>query len=134
MTYPDIPLFANPCSDCMPGPAERALAKHRSDVQNVLITLFEKPIPEADVVSREVVTRVLGKTVDWNKPVIDVANQPPSQGLGQAWSASHCVGDQGEEKFACALGPRPHHRRWTGMPAGFPRYVHQNAMIFFHIL
>ena len=60
----------------MPGPAERALAKHRYDVRDVLITLFEKPIPEADVVSREVVARVLGKTVDWTKPVLDVATNP----------------------------------------------------------
>ncbi len=60
----------------MPGPAERALARHRSDVRDVLIALFEKPIPEADVVSREVVTHVLGKTVHWTKAVIDVATNP----------------------------------------------------------
>ena len=72
----NLAIKFSPCSDCMPGPAERALAKHRYDVRDVLITLFEKPIPEADVVSREVVTRVLGKTVDWTKPVLDVATNP----------------------------------------------------------
>ena len=65
----------------MSGPAERALAKHRSSVRDVLITLFEKPIPEADVVSREVVTGVLGKTVDWTKSVLDVATNPHLKGL-----------------------------------------------------
>jgi hypothetical protein len=60
----------------MPGPVERALAKHRNYVRDVLITLFEKSIPEADVVSREVVTRVLGKTVDWTKAVTDIATNP----------------------------------------------------------
>jgi hypothetical protein len=55
----------------MPGPAELALAKHRYDMRDVLITLFEKPIPESDVVSREVVTRV-----DWTKSVINIASIP----------------------------------------------------------
>ena len=60
----------------MPLSAERAMAKHRSDVWDVLITLFENPIPEADSVSREIVTRVLGKPVDWSKPAIDFATNP----------------------------------------------------------
>ncbi len=50
-----------------------------TDWQDVLITLrlFEKPIPESDVLSgREVLARVSGKTVDWTKPVLYVATNP----------------------------------------------------------
>ncbi len=38
-------LFVIPCSDCMPIPAERALARHRAHVWDVLVEMFEKPIP-----------------------------------------------------------------------------------------
>jgi hypothetical protein len=78
-----ISLCMNPCSDCMPGPAERAFARHRADVLAVLIDPFEKPIPESEVVSREVLTRVLGKSVDWSKPIIDVASNPHLEALAR---------------------------------------------------
>jgi hypothetical protein len=60
----------------MPNFAERALAKHREKVQDIL---FEKPIPESDSVSREITSRVLGMSVDFSKPILDVASNPISQ-------------------------------------------------------
>ena len=44
----------------MPGPAERALARHRADLLEVLIEMFELPIPKSDLMGRKVVTRILG--------------------------------------------------------------------------
>jgi hypothetical protein len=66
----------------MPGPAERALRQHRTDIQAALIALFESPVPESDRVGREVLTRVLGsKTIDFNTPIIDIAANPHLSGL-----------------------------------------------------
>jgi hypothetical protein len=46
-------------------PADRSLAKHRASVRDVLIDLFEMPIPETAPVNREIVSRILGKPADW---------------------------------------------------------------------
>ena len=60
----------------MPNFAERALAKHREKVRDVLVDMFEKPIPESESVSREISSRVLGMSVDFSKPILDVASNP----------------------------------------------------------
>ena len=44
----------------MPCPTEWALGKHRLDLQEVLIVMFKKPVPDTDNVSREVLTLILG--------------------------------------------------------------------------
>ena len=68
----------------MPGPAERALGKHRLDLREVLIAMFEKPVPETDTVSREVLTRILGtKQIDWT-PILDIAVNPHLSALARA--------------------------------------------------
>ena len=63
----------------MERPADRALAKHRAAVRDVLIDLFEMPIPETSPVNREIVSRILGKSVDWSTPVIHIASNPHSK-------------------------------------------------------
>ena len=69
----------------MPGPAERALGKHRLDLREVLIAMFEKPVPETDTVSREVLTRILGtKQIDWTQPILDIAANPQLSALARA--------------------------------------------------
>ncbi len=54
-------------ADYTPTFAERALAKHREKVRDVLVDMFEKPIPESEGVSREIASRVLGMSVDFSK-------------------------------------------------------------------
>ena len=69
----------------MPGPAERALGKHRLDLQEVLIVMFKKPVPDTDNVSREVLTRILGtKQIDWTQPILDIAANPHLSALARA--------------------------------------------------
>ncbi len=42
-------------------------------MQSTLIALFETPVPETDLVGREVLTRVLAvKPSDFERPLIDV--------------------------------------------------------------
>ena len=65
----------------MERPADRALANHRAAVRDVLIDLFEMPIPETSPVNREIVSRILGKSVDWSTPVIHIASNPHLQAL-----------------------------------------------------
>ena len=72
--YADILLSVHPCSDYLQGPAERAMARHRADVLEVLIDLFERPIPDSDIVGREIMTHVMGQPMDWSKPIIDIAS------------------------------------------------------------
>ncbi len=43
-------------------------------MRDVLIDLFEMPIPETAPVNREIVSRILGKSVDWSTPVIHIAS------------------------------------------------------------
>ena len=58
----------------MPCFAEKALGKHRSDIRDVLIQMFERPVPESDTVSREVLSRVLGRgDLDWAKPLLEIS-------------------------------------------------------------
>jgi hypothetical protein len=59
------------------------LAKHRVSVQDVLIDLFKTPIPESAPVNREIVSRILGKSVDWSPPVIHIASNPHLQALAR---------------------------------------------------
>ncbi len=81
-------------ADCVPTFAERALAKPREKVLDVLVDLFEKPITESEAVSREIASRVLGMSVDFSKPILDIATNPHAR----SWSASTRVGEQGEEE------------------------------------
>ena len=50
-------------------------------MRDVLIDLFEMPIPETAPVNREIVSRILGKSVDWSTPVIHIASNPHLQAL-----------------------------------------------------
>jgi hypothetical protein len=70
------------CSNCAPSSAERAMRNHRIDMRNTLISLFETPVPETDLVGREVLTRVLAvKPSDFEKPLIDIATNVHLQAL-----------------------------------------------------
>ena len=51
----------------------RAINAHRRDIRNVLITLFEVPVPKTDHVSRTVLGRILcNPAEDYNDPLLDV--------------------------------------------------------------
>ena len=51
-------------------------------MRNTLIALFEIPVPETDLVGREVLTRVLGvKPSDFERPLIDIAVNVHLSGL-----------------------------------------------------
>ena len=51
-------------------------------MRNTLISLFETPVPETDLVCREVLTRVLAvKPSDFEKQLIDIATNVHLQGL-----------------------------------------------------
>ena len=52
-------------------------------MREVLIDLFEIPIPETAPVNREIVSRILGKSVDWSTPVIHIASNPHLQALAR---------------------------------------------------
>ena len=67
----------------MPAHAERALTRHRTDLRNVLITLFESPVPDTHTVAKEVLTCVLGQPMDWSKKIIDVATNPHLSALAR---------------------------------------------------
>ena len=70
------------CSNCAPSTTERAMRNHRIDMRNTLISLFETPVPETDLVGREVLTRVLTvKPSDFEKLLIDIATNVHLQGL-----------------------------------------------------
>ena len=74
-----------PCSDCMPVCAEKALGKHRILIRNALIQMFERPLPASESVSREVLSKILGrKDIDWSKPVLEVESNVHLSALGRA--------------------------------------------------
>ena len=50
------------------------MARHRADVRDVLIDLFERPIPESDL-GREIMTRVMGRPVDFREAIIHTSRQ-----------------------------------------------------------
>ena len=53
-------------------------------MRNTLISLFEIPVPETDLVGREVLTRVLGvKPSDFERPLIDIAANVHLSGLSR---------------------------------------------------
>ena len=73
-TYAYIRFFVIRCSDCMPCFADKAVGKHRADIRDVLIQMFERPVPESDTVSRVVLSRVLGRDdLIWANPLLDVS-------------------------------------------------------------
>ena len=58
------------------------MRNHRIDMRNTLILLFETPVPETDLVGREVLTRVLAvKPSDFEKQLIDIATNVHLQAL-----------------------------------------------------
>ena len=53
-------------------------------MRNTLIVLFEIPVPETDLVSREALTRVLAvKSSDFERPLIDIVANVHLSGLSQ---------------------------------------------------
>ncbi len=73
-TYAYIRLFVIWCSDYMPCFAEKALGRHRVLIRDVLIQMFERPFPESDTVSREVLSHILGRNdIDWAKLLLEIA-------------------------------------------------------------
>ncbi len=53
-------------------------------MRNTLIVLFETPVPETDLVSREVLTCVLAvKPSDFERPLIDIATNFHLSGLSR---------------------------------------------------
>ena len=52
-------------------------------MRNVLIDLFETPIPESAPVNKEIVSHILGKSVDWSTPVIHIPSNPHLQVLAR---------------------------------------------------
>ena len=57
------------------------MARHRADVREVLIDLFVQPIPESDLVGREIMTRVMGRPMDFRQPIIDVSSNEDLKAL-----------------------------------------------------
>ena len=45
--------------------------------------MFEKPIPESEGVSGEIASRVLGMSVDFSKPILDIASNPHLRDLAR---------------------------------------------------
>ncbi len=52
-------------------------------MRDVLIDLFDMPIPETAQANREIVSRILGKPVDRSTPVIHIASNPHLQALAR---------------------------------------------------
>ena len=73
-TYAYIRFIVIRCSDSMPCFTDKAVGKHRADIRDVLIQMFERPVPESDTVSREVLSRILGRgDLDWAKPLLEIS-------------------------------------------------------------
>ena len=62
------------CSDSV-SLADRAVGRHRIDMRDALIKLFEEPIPESYKTGRKVMEAVLGRTLT-DKPVLCFASNP----------------------------------------------------------
>jgi hypothetical protein len=57
--------------------AVRAGVNHRLNIQHVLISLFETPVPENDTVAWAVLSRILAKQdIHFDKPIIDISANP----------------------------------------------------------
>jgi hypothetical protein len=57
--------------------AERAHGKHRIDIREALLELFERPVLASSSVCREMLTRVLGKKdINFDKPIFDFVSNP----------------------------------------------------------
>ena len=73
-TYAYIRFFVIRCSERMPCFADKAVGKHRADIRDVMIQMFERPVPESDTVSRAVLSRVLGRDdLIWANPLLDIS-------------------------------------------------------------
>ncbi len=89
--------------DSLPGPADRTVAKHRDEIRNVLVHLFENPIPDTETHAGEMLSSVLGKPdLGFAKPIIDLVDNPQLSPLVQA-GVSPCVW---EDKLLCDKGSR----------------------------
>ena len=87
----------------MPAAADRQLAKHREELRDVLIDLFEKPIPSNEPNIRELLCSVLGRPdLGFAKPIFDLDDNPHLSSLVQAGVAP-CVW---EEKLLHDKGSR----------------------------
>jgi hypothetical protein len=58
-------FLVNLLPDSWTAPADRTLAKHRDEIQNVLVNLFENPIPDTETHARELIVLSLGQTRSW---------------------------------------------------------------------
>ncbi len=77
--------------DSLPAPADRTVAKHSDAFRNVLVHLFENPIPDTETHARELLSSVLGKPdLGFAKPIFDLVNNPHLSPLVQA-GVSPCV-------------------------------------------
>ncbi len=63
--------------DSLPAPADRSVAKHRDEIRDVLIQLFEHPIADTETNAREMLSAVLGKPdLGFAKPIFDLVDNP----------------------------------------------------------
>ncbi len=77
--------------DSLPAAADRQLAKHREEIREVLVDLFEKPIPDTEPNVRELLCSVLGSPdLGFAKPIFDLVDNPHLSSLVQAGVAP-CV-------------------------------------------
>ena len=71
-------------------------------MRNTLISLFETPVPETDLVGQEVLTRVLAvKPSDFERPLIDIAANVHLSGLSRP-GVPPIVWETKERHSACA--------------------------------
>ena len=59
--YIENTFLVNLLPDSLPAAADRSVAKHRDEIRQVLVDLFENPVPETETHARELLSSVLGK-------------------------------------------------------------------------
>ncbi len=84
-------FLVNLLPDSLPAPADRTVAKHRDEIRNVLVHLFENPILDTEIHAREMLSSVLGNPdLGFAKPIFDLVDNPHLIPLVQA-GVSPCV-------------------------------------------
>jgi hypothetical protein len=85
-------FLVNLLPDSLPATADRSVAKHRDEIREVLVGLFENPIPDTETHVRELLSSVLSKPkpIGFAKPIFDLVDNPHLSSLVQA-GVSPCV-------------------------------------------
>jgi hypothetical protein len=89
--YIENTFRVNLLHDSLPAAADQSVAKHRDEIREVLVDLFENPIPDTETHVRELLSSVLGKPdLGFAKPMFDLVENPHLSSLVQA-GVSPCV-------------------------------------------